>query len=223
MDKLVEGVSCFLLGGRAWIVEQVRHSERTVVASPAPAGRKPSWGGFVPQFLSFEVCRKMGEILTTNIPLPYLDELSRHSLEELRADLGRMLRSSIYGHEQSADGELLWTFAGGAINQTLKYGFQILRGWSVVADNFRLRFPSDCVTHAQVAEGLAELGRRSFWEDENTQERLLEIVPEYRLSKFQPALPRKWSLEMIRDYLVDIEGTVRYLGNPRSPAGSDRL
>lgn len=36
-------------------------------------------------------------------------------------------------------------------------------------------------------------------------------MPDYRLSKFQEALPRQRSLEVVREYLLDVNGTLRYL------------
>lgn len=44
VDRLVEQMSSFLLGGRAWTVDRVSHEEREVVVSEAPRGGKPSWG-----------------------------------------------------------------------------------------------------------------------------------------------------------------------------------
>lgn len=38
VDRLVEEMSSFLLGGRAWTVERVSHEDRVVVVREAPAG-----------------------------------------------------------------------------------------------------------------------------------------------------------------------------------------
>src|SRR5690606_29322215 len=66
VDRLVDGVSCFLLGGRAWVALQVRHDERTVLVEPAPRGRRPTWGGFLPQFLGFEICQRILSVLRSD-------------------------------------------------------------------------------------------------------------------------------------------------------------
>lgn len=42
-------------------------------------------------------------------------------------------------------------------------------------------------------------------------ERIVAKVPPYRLSKFQPALPPRFEQEMLGRYLLDLEGTRRYL------------
>jgi hypothetical protein len=62
-DRLVEEMSSFLLGGRAWTVVRLDHKERTVVVREAPRGQKPSWGGFLPQLLGFEICQEVRQII----------------------------------------------------------------------------------------------------------------------------------------------------------------
>lgn len=47
VDRLVEQMSSFLLGGRAWAVERVIHEDRIVLVREAPRGVKPSWGGLI--------------------------------------------------------------------------------------------------------------------------------------------------------------------------------
>ena len=44
-----------------------------------------------------------------------------------------------------------------------------------------------------------------------TQQALLARLPEYRLSKFQQALPDAFAVEMVGAYLLDVTGTVAFL------------
>ena len=46
-------------------------------------GKKPSWGGFVPQFLGREVCQEMRAILTGDDDYPFLDAPAKTSLASL--------------------------------------------------------------------------------------------------------------------------------------------
>jgi len=209
VDKLVDGVSCFLLGGRPWVVDQVRHSERDLVAHPAPVGRKPEWGSFLPQFLSYAVCREMAAILADSRPLPYLDAAAAQSLEEQRRDLGPSLAHPFSSHVRPK-GESLLTFAGGAVNQTLKYGLAILKGWSSSADNFRLRL-AEPTPPQELRQALQQLATTDFWQSPATREALLSNLPDYRLSKFQQALPRCFAVEMVEDYLLDVDTTRAFL------------
>ena len=44
-----------------------------------------------------------------------------------------------------------------------------------------------------------------FWQDPETTHALMARLPEYRLSKFQRALPEKAALELVGRYLLDVE------------------
>lgn len=203
VEKLVPEMSSFLLGGRAWLVRQVLHKERVLEVGPAPAGMKPTWAGYIPQFLGFELCRKMAALVTSSVSLTYLDETVLANLRSERASHRGL------AVEVGPEDELVWTYAGGAVNQTLKFGLSLRFGWTVACDNFRLRVRR--VEGIRVEDALRELASLSVWRDPAFQDSLLRAMPDYRLSKFQEALPRQRSLEVVRDYLVDIPGTIRYL------------
>ena len=212
VDRLVTQMSSFLLGGRAWTVERVSHEDREVVVREAPRGVKPSWGGFIPQPLGFELSQRIKRVLTESVRYPYVDEAALQHLAEKRADLGDLLRRS--GPALQIDGGVArwWTFAGGRINHTLKYGFGVLEGWKAVVDNFQLRIEGDGVGHESVREAITKMTSRSFWDEPDTRRAVLTRLPEYRLSKFQDCLPEKFALEMVETYLLDVDGTVRWLG-----------
>lgn len=221
VDRLVEDMSSFLLGGRAWTVERVGHDDRVVVVREAPGGRKPSWGGFVPQHLAFELCQKMKQVLTETGRFPYVDEPGSKHLDDRREDLGDLLRRA--GHAVQLDGSVArwWTFAGGRINHTLKYGFEVAAGWKVVADNVQLRIEGDGVGHESVRAAIGKMATMAFWDTPEVRRAVLARLPGYRLSKFQDCLPERFALEVIESYLLDVGGTVRWLGvadhpNPRA-------
>ncbi len=213
VDRLVEHLSSFLLGGRAWTVERVNHAERTVIVHAAPGGVKPAWGGYIPQLLGHDLCQRIRRVLTDDVRYPYADDLARHHLDERRADLGELLRRE--GRAIQLDGAVArwWTFAGGRINHTLKYGFEITAGWKVIADNFQLRIEGDGVGHEEVRAAIAHMSDAAFWSEPDTRRAVLARLPGYRLSKFQDALPEKYALEVIERYLLDVEGTVGWLAS----------
>jgi ATP-dependent Lhr-like helicase len=212
VDRLVEQMSSFLLGGRAWTVERVSHEDREVVVREAPGGSKPSWGGYIPQHLGFELCQKMKRIITDTVRYPYVDEPGSKQIEQRREDLGELLRRP--GHAVQLDGCVArwWTFAGGRVNHTLKYGFEILEGWKCVADNFQLRIEGDGVGHESVRRAIGRMGTESFWTGPDARRAVLTRLPAYRLSKFQDCLPEPFALEMIERYLLDVPRTVAWLG-----------
>lgn len=52
----------------------------------------------------------------------------------------------------------------------------------------------------------------SCWRDARRFERLLAMLPPYRLSKFQRAVPLRIQTEMVGEYLLDVSGAVEMLG-----------
>lgn len=207
VDRLVDDMSCFLLGGRAWMVLSVNHEEKIVRVQGAPRGKKPSWGGFIPQHLGFEVCQKMAQVLMDDTQYAFVDERGLAAINEWRGDLGELLKRDADNLQQDDKGVMWWSFAGGRINHTLKYALEWKEGWKIVADNFSLRISGKGVSGESVRKAIDGMRADGFWDDQETREKLLAKVPEYRLSKFQRALPPKFEVEMVGDYLLDFEGT----------------
>lgn len=212
-DRLVEDMSSFLLGGRAWTVVHLDHKDRKVVVREAPRGQKPSWGGFMPQLLGFEICQQVRQIIVDTAQYPYLDKPALAAIESWRADLGDLLRRSHpFAAQQDDRAVRLWTFAGGRINHTLKYAIELVGGWKAVADNFALRIEGDGVSHATVDEVLAKMREAGFWDNPETQTAIRARVPPFRLSKFQRALPPWAETEFVARSFLDFEGSENFLG-----------
>lgn len=211
VDTLVTEVSSFLLGGRAWMVIQVNHEERTIYVLPAPRGKKPSWGGFAPQLLSFEICQKIAEILKMQAPIPYIDELAQSALNEYRSELEQILMQANFNIRTDSEQLTWWTFAGGNINNTLKYGLQFQHDWKIVADNFKLKIVGNSLGQSTLRLAIEKIQSPSFWENPSTQNFIWSKLPQYRLSKFQKVLPEAYSLEIISDYLLNIPGMFQLL------------
>jgi ATP-dependent Lhr-like helicase len=211
VDRLVEQMSSFLLAGRAWAVDRVNHEDRVVSVREAPAGVKPSWGGYIPSMLGFELCQRIKRLLVEHIEYPYVDEHVAQHLREHRGDLGELLRRPGAAVQIEPGVARWWTFAGGRINHTLKYGFEIKDGWKVVADNFLLRIEGDGIGHETVGAAIGRMSVPAFWTEETFRRSLLGRLPNYRLSKFQDCLPETFALETVERYLLDVEGTVGWL------------
>ncbi len=211
VDKLVVEMSSFLLGGRAWTVNQINHFERIITAYPAPTGKKPTWGGFSPQLLSFELCQQILHVLTSNEPIAYLDQPAQSALQEKREELAPLLTGHGVNLKIESHRVLWWTFAGGQINHTLRSGFLLFHDWKVICDNFCIRFEGESITIQAIYDGIAKMQSADFWESARTQQHILAQLPNYRLSKFQQALPEQYSQEMVSNYLLDLHGTLLYL------------
>lgn len=56
-----------------------------------------------------------------------------------------------------------WTFADGRVTQTLKYGFEVVDGWKVVADNLQLHVEDNRITHESVRAAIERRSEIEFW------------------------------------------------------------
>lgn len=206
VDGLVDGVSCFLLGGRAWAVFHVVHSERTVIVQPAPRGRQPTWGGFIPQFLGFHLCQKMRDILMSGEEYTYLSRPVAALVNNERQT--RM----IDGVSINGDTVTWTTYAGGRINSTIRQAIQAKEpSWDVTTDNFSIRVSDDAITEAHFRDVQWTLSSPDFWQDESLWQQVQTNLPGYRLSKFQPLMPQWVEQEVLFDYLLDRRGTQNWL------------
>jgi ATP-dependent Lhr-like helicase len=214
VDRLVDGVSTFLLGGRAWAVVKVSHEDRRVHVVPAALGREPTWGGFLPQFLSFEICQQIRDILKSRDEYPYLDEAAKAVLAAQREQMQEAL--VIADGLEIGEGEVQWwTFAGGKINATLKYALEAVGlDAKIVPHNFGLRIRGDGVAQGAFQQYRARLSDPALWQDEKLWKEVAESLPNYRLSKFQALMPPWVEQEVVATYLLDAQGAADWLGGP---------
>ena len=64
---------------------------------------------------------------------------------------------------------------------------------------------------------IAKLAEPGFWERDDTRAAMIARIPDYRLSKFQPALPTWAVAEMLGTYLLDFDGTAAFLAETWQP------
>jgi ATP-dependent Lhr-like helicase len=197
-------------------VDKVNHEDRVVAVREAPAGVKPSWGGYIPSMLGFELCQRIEKLLTEDTEYPYVDAPTAQYLRAQRDDLGELLRRPGAALQVEPGVARWWTFAGGRVNHTLKYGLEIKEGWKVVADNFLVRIEGDGIGHETVGAAISRMSLPGFWTDANLRKALLGRLPNYRLSKFQDCLPEAFALEVVENYLLDVASTVRWLAGTSS-------
>jgi ATP-dependent Lhr-like helicase len=83
----------------------------------------------------------------------------------------------------------------------------------VIPDNFLLRLRGEDLEFDRFQTALAVIRLRSFWDDEERWRGVLDSLPGYRLSKFQPLMPPWIEREVIAGYLLDVAGTRRWLAS----------
>jgi hypothetical protein len=144
--------------------------------------------------------------------LSVVPDFSGITHSEFEILIKHMIQTEVQSSIQlETDRALWWTFAGGQVNHTLKYGLQFHHDWKIISDNFKLKIEGDSVGYATLSLAIAQMSTPTFWEAPATQRFILSQLPEYRLSKFQRALPEVYSLEMVSNYLLDIPGVIKFL------------
>lgn len=224
VDDLVAEMTSFLLGGRAWLAADISHQQRVVTVRPAPRGKKPTWGGFAPKMLGFEVCQRIRKLLGDEAEIPYLSEDAAATLAGYRDDFRELVRRTGQAVQLDDGAARWWTFAGGRINQTLKHALTQTTGWKIIADNLHLRMEGDGIQHGTVERAILDISTEAFWRDLGVWEKIIASLPPYRLSKFQPTLPPHFQQEMIGRYLLDLDGTRAFLmGSGKSEGAAGLL
>lgn len=93
----------------------------------------------------------------------------------------------------------------------MKYGLQYGHDWKIVADNFRLKIEGDSVGPATLGLSLREMQTQEFWDNPTVQGSMLSELPEYRLSKFQQALPDLFAIELVKGHLINCPEAIAHL------------
>lgn len=205
VDTLVEGMSTFLLGGKAWLAKQIDHATRSIVCQLVAQGKKPRWGNYLPQFLGHQLCQKMAELLCDcGDPPGYLTAQAKEAFLSLKAQFQEHLQNG-YWYSQIVDNSVIvWNFAGGAVNHTLKYALAILLpSVSVGVENLHLKISLGEENMNSLKEAFMRLANPETWV--TIMPKLASCMPNYRLSKFQEALPANYSQETVKSYLLDVD------------------
>jgi ATP-dependent Lhr-like helicase len=211
LEKLLEESSAFYLAGRAWLVERIEWKKKCVKVVPSPAGKIPKWGGITPSFLSYELCRKMRDILVSDTEYSYLDSEAQELLNTLRNDQQPLLSSQFAPLEYDYKGIIWWTWAGGNINNTLRAVLKIELNAEVQTSNEYIKIKSDVLTYENFQRTKKSISNPSYWDNQELLSKIHAMVPNYHLSKFQPYLPEELSLRLVAETVFDIQGTLSFL------------
>lgn len=129
--------------------------------------------------------------------IPYLHDSARFAVDARREWMQPILDRGDAPIITDAEQSVWWTFAGGRINSTARHLFNAA-GFDARADNFRVILEEGDVHRA--LDAVRESDR------ELLEGAVSESLPEYRLSKFQSALPGWAVVEMLESLLLDMDG-----------------
>jgi ATP-dependent Lhr-like helicase len=153
----------------------------------------------------------MRDILLSSAAFPYLDEQASAVLEEKREAIQTFFKSGRAGIESTDSEVRWWTFAGGKINATLRYGLEAFGGdWKITTDNFLVKAKGGGITPERFQDAIQKLAEPEIWNDEKLWRDVAESLPNYRLSKFQDLMPKWVEQEAVADYLLDVKGAQDY-------------
>jgi ATP-dependent Lhr-like helicase len=203
-----KGPLAFRLSGRAWEVAQVDWSKGVLHVRPAEHGRVPSWLG-LPGVLSSMLCQAMMDVLLREgEECAWLTRTAVSELSAMRESYGGLLEAGTAPLEDHPDGVQWHTFAGGAVNRLLAAGLEATSGKRWAAGNLSIRCKDVPVTAAREAvRMLPELD----WE--RVAATAARDMARGMLSKFQPCLPEEAEDRLLAERLLDLSGTLRFLGS----------
>ena len=211
-----DGPLCFRLGGRAWEVVQTDWARNVLDVRPSQRGQVPTWlgaGGVLSQPLCQEMLRAL---IGPGSEANWLTSVAAKTLDEVRAGYAGLLEEGAAALEDRGDDVQWHTFAGGGINRLMAAGLESLTGDKWVAGNLTLKSKVAGITKAREAIGrLRELD----WETLATAR--AHDLARGRLSKFQPCLPQDAEDRLLAERLLDVPGTLRFLGTVR--VGGQRI
>ncbi len=211
-----EGALCFRLGGRAWQVVHLDWNKGTLTVKPADRGQVPSWLG-MGGVLSQPLCQAMMQVLLApGQESDWLSLLAQRTLDELRSGYEGLLEEGAAQLEDHGETVQWHTFAGGGINRLLAAGLESLTGDKWVVGNLTLK--SKVAGIAKARDAIRQL-RELDWEALAVT-RAHELA-RGRISKFQPCLPEEAEDRLLAERLLDVPGTLRFLGAVR--VGGERI
>lgn len=108
----------FLLAGRVWIATEVDLQKNLVVAKPFAGAEAPKWHG-AGGFLGREIAEEMRNILLSDQEFPFVDDLGREQIQQMRNECGPLLAEDRCPITYAGRSFRLHTYAGGRINATI--------------------------------------------------------------------------------------------------------
>jgi len=202
------GPMCFRLAGRAWQVVQVDFAKGVLKVRAAEQGRVPSWLG-LPGVLSTDLCQAMmSELVADEIPTDWLTGPAEAEFTSLREGYDGLLEEGTAPLEDLPDGVQWHTFAGGGVNRLLGAGLESLTGKKWVSGNLSLRCKD--IGFVAAREAIGGLGNINW---ESTAAVAAHDMTRGIVSKFQPCLPEDAEDRLLAERLLDLPGTLKFLGS----------
>jgi ATP-dependent Lhr-like helicase len=141
------------LGGCAWIVRSIDWPRGTAYVEPAADAGRSKWKSLGPG-LSFAMCRRVRDLLATDVEREWWSRRAKDAMTAARADYPWLTTDGTVVVTEPNGDVMWWTFAGRAVNATLATALQTCITGKVAHDNFAVKVetgssttdPEACIT-----------------------------------------------------------------------------
>lgn len=209
-EKIVPGQTCFILGGKPWLAERIDWQGMRLFVSSAPGGKKPEWLGYMPKLITLDLAQMMKTLLVNGAEIACLDAEATLALSELRLELAPLLKSGSTPFQIDGNEVIWWTFAGGYVNHSLKYALSLECPVDISLHNLYLKIKLNNLAFAELETVIQKMLVPEYWDRDTLYEKLLNLLPGYRISKFQSYLPKSMQKEVVGRYLLNLTDTKRF-------------
>jgi ATP-dependent Lhr-like helicase len=195
------------LGGRAWIVRSIDWPRGTAYVEPAADAGRSKWKSLGPG-LGFAMCRRVRDLLATDIEREWWSRRAKDAMTAARADYP-WLTTEGTAVLMEPNGDLMWwTFAGRSVNATLATAVQAHITGKVAHDNFAVKIETGS-SMAEMEACIAAL--RNQPRDELLPEIDADAVTAL---KFSDCLPPERAQRMLQRRATDRESLAAVLTEP---------
>lgn len=198
-----EDLGSFTLAGRPWQIVHIDWKKSVCIVQPTQKAKNTRWSG-APQYLSYELCQAMREILIDDEVDPAWSKRLSEEITTMRYEHA-FLREARSPMMMQAQELTWWTWAGGRANLILGQLIEREFGGRVVVRNESLTCKNGSCQSIAALEMWVREAREKRWPSESDVLRLAPGAVKFQVSKFQPCLP-----DAIEDKLlsmaVDAEG-----------------
>ena len=191
---------CIVLGGQAWILENIDWQRGRCYAKRAPKGKHASWNG-PGRLLSREFAESVRDIYQTDNSDPWWSERAERELKDLRDQHAFCLSDDRPFVETS--GRVTWfTFLGGKANNLLARLLEERLGNSVSPGNLEITFRYEAANSmAGIYAATRELLTPGNISDDDMM-RHADGCARAPMSKFQKCLPESLELKFLAKKLL---------------------
>jgi len=195
------------LGGRAWIVRSIDWPRGTAYVEPAADAGRSKWKSLGPG-LSFAMCRRVRDLLATDIEREWWSRRAKDAMTAARAEYPWLTTNGTAVLTEPNGDLMWWTFAGRSVNATLATALQTCITGKVAHDNFAVKMEAGSSTTDLEACIATVRGRPRD-----------ELLPEIDADavtalKFSDCMPPERAQRMLQRRATDYQSLATVLNEP---------